>query len=479
MTKEQDEQQQQNMLDVELDPINDQVNIGISNFRIAFEKTQPDVIYKQFWYTVAYDLTTKAHFFKIDDQIFENDQISKRSLSFHHVIKLDATLGNIKFANKGIKEPVFGKAILDVMLNDDIKASAEYSKRTIGLRRPTGVVIGGEARKESDEERVDHSKDMQGIEILSGYSSEDDIEDISSDKEDKRDDDKEKADESQKADEEILATDRIDDEKAEEEHVEKQGGNEQAGITQTDFLNDNPDVTVNEVLKDSVKPKVQSMVDIPIQQAKLAEQRPPLVDTTMTLIPDTTTISPTKPPQTQPKRSKIKRILKKSKKPDTQVDSGELKSRVTRLEKTVTAISRFNLPDAIDKYVKAHLKNILPKDHPDFGEPQCKSSKSTKVPPTLSPTKKDVDNDEQPQANAMDDTEIKQDAGIATDEWQEMTTALTQDNPSGYKERIGERVPYDLSKPLPLHGPLGRTTIPVDFFNKDLEYLKNGSIERT
>ncbi|GKD19169.1 hypothetical protein Tco_1208327, partial [Tanacetum coccineum] len=46
MVEEQDEQQQQNMLDVELDPINNQVNIGISNFRIAFEKTQPDVVYK-------------------------------------------------------------------------------------------------------------------------------------------------------------------------------------------------------------------------------------------------------------------------------------------------------------------------------------------------------------------------------------------------------------------------------------------------
>ncbi|GKA46395.1 hypothetical protein Tco_0739278, partial [Tanacetum coccineum] len=43
----------------------------------------------------------------------------------------------------------------------------------------------------------------------------------------------------------------------------------------------------------------------------------------------------------------------------------------------------------------------------------------------------------------------------------------------------GERVPYDLSKPLPLQGPPGRTTIPVDFFfNKDLEYLKNGSTKR-
>ncbi|GJW59988.1 hypothetical protein Tco_0109323 [Tanacetum coccineum] len=222
---------------------------------------------------------------------------------------------------------------------------------------------------------------------LSGYSSEDEIEDISNDEEDKRDDDKEKVDESQKADEEILATDRIDDEKAEEEHSEKPEATKVSSSLilssvefTNQFLNDNPNVTVNEVLKDPVKPEVQSMVDIPIQQAKTAEQRPPLVDTTMTLIPDTTTISPTKPPQTQPKRSKIKRILKKSKKPNTQVDSGELESRVTRLEKTVTAISRFNLPDAIDKYVKAHLKNILPKDLPDFGKIKLKKAAKKSLP---------------------------------------------------------------------------------------------------
>ncbi|GJU38764.1 hypothetical protein Tco_1191721 [Tanacetum coccineum] len=43
----------------------------------------------------------------------------------------------------------------------------------------------------------------------------------------------------------------------------------------------------------------------------------------------------------------------------------------------------------------------------------------------------------------------------------------------------GGRCPYDLSKPLPLQGPPGRTTILVDFFfNKDLEYLKTGNKEK-
>ncbi|GKE57745.1 hypothetical protein Tco_1496930 [Tanacetum coccineum] len=43
----------------------------------------------------------------------------------------------------------------------------------------------------------------------------------------------------------------------------------------------------------------------------------------------------------------------------------------------------------------------------------------------------------------------------------------------------GDRCPYDLSKPLPLQGPPGHLTIPVDFFfNNDLEYLKTGNKER-
>ncbi|GKD96712.1 hypothetical protein Tco_1380609, partial [Tanacetum coccineum] len=83
---------------IELVLVNEQVKIAASNFIIALEKTQPDVIYtvcleilkqysfynaliatvyaleiymQQFWYTVVYDVTTKAYLFKIDDHAFE------------------------------------------------------------------------------------------------------------------------------------------------------------------------------------------------------------------------------------------------------------------------------------------------------------------------------------------------------------------------------------------------------------------------
>ncbi|GJV90262.1 hypothetical protein Tco_1538075 [Tanacetum coccineum] len=159
----------------------------------------------------------------------KNDKIPKRPLSFQHVIKLDTTLGNLKFANKGTIHPVFGMAFPALMLNGDIKASAEYSeylkkatggstsvvKRGKGLlivveqlripkrrrsktvteevykseqmddlgdfketeeeevvplvqKRSIGVVIGEKAHQESkvEEERIDNSEKLKGLETL-------------------------------------------------------------------------------------------------------------------------------------------------------------------------------------------------------------------------------------------------------------------------------------------------------------------------
>ncbi|GJW80779.1 hypothetical protein Tco_0144754 [Tanacetum coccineum] len=59
--------------------------------------------------------------------------------------------------------------------------------------------------------------------------------------------------------------------------------------------------------------------------------------------------------------------LQKSRKPETKVDTDVLDTRLTRLEKKVKAVSKFNIPESIDKFVQAHLKkNVLPKD----GTPQ-------------------------------------------------------------------------------------------------------------
>ncbi|GJR42620.1 hypothetical protein Tco_1310723 [Tanacetum coccineum] len=65
------------------------------------------------------------------------------------------------------------------------------------------------------------------------------------------------------------------------------------------FIIYNPDVSINDVLKEPVEVEVQSIVEVSVLQEKLADQRPPLVDTTVTLIPETTTLSSKQPPKTQ------------------------------------------------------------------------------------------------------------------------------------------------------------------------------------
>ncbi|GJV51621.1 hypothetical protein Tco_1447362 [Tanacetum coccineum] len=56
----------------------------------------------------------------------KNNNVSKGHHSNQHVIKLDAVLGYLKFANKGAKDLIYGMAIPLEMMNDEIKASADY-----------------------------------------------------------------------------------------------------------------------------------------------------------------------------------------------------------------------------------------------------------------------------------------------------------------------------------------------------------------
>ncbi|GJY63362.1 retrovirus-related pol polyprotein from transposon TNT 1-94 [Tanacetum coccineum] len=161
-----------------------------------------------------------------------NVHISKRPSSFQHVIKRDTTLGNLKFTNKGAKDPIFVMPIPMVMLSDEIKASDDYAKylvkylgskpvKTPGkglftkqgveiyvervsiakrrrlktmieetgqsggvedevdseetekedeiplVRRQTGVVIGRHVHQELNEDALDHSKKLKGVERMS------------------------------------------------------------------------------------------------------------------------------------------------------------------------------------------------------------------------------------------------------------------------------------------------------------------------
>nr|GEV21626.1 hypothetical protein [Tanacetum cinerariifolium] len=94
----------------------------------------------------------------------------------------------------------------------------------------------------------------------SSYDSEEEIKDISSDEID----DTDKADESKKASDE-----KETDEQAKEiEKPKATNVNSSLTLSSIDytnqFLNDNPDALINEVLKEPLKAEVQSLMDFPV-----------------------------------------------------------------------------------------------------------------------------------------------------------------------------------------------------------------------
>ncbi|GJX95488.1 hypothetical protein Tco_0351286 [Tanacetum coccineum] len=118
------------------------------------------------------------------------------------------------------------------------------------------------------------------------------------------------------------------------------------------FLNEHADVNLSEILKDPAESEVQSMVDVPVKQVTLVALRHLLVDSTVTLIPDTTTYPSPQPPPTKPKRIKIKHMMKKSHNPDSQVDDTSLENKVYRLERMI------KLPKGVPNFKKIKLEKV-------------------------------------------------------------------------------------------------------------------------
>ncbi|GJU03378.1 hypothetical protein Tco_1113716 [Tanacetum coccineum] len=480
------------------------------------------------------------------------------------VIKVSAHYSEYLAKSKGsapVKATSKGKELLSKEGSKEVAEdvdSKEINEEPPVRRRPTRVVIGREVRNESDDEGLDHSKKLKRLETLSEAAQfQLNIK---------------KALKASKDDLYIQHLPQRGSEVPNEPNDYSSSSSSDLEFTVEDISSGEAEVTKKD---DEVK-KVEAEKDIDDH----------------------------------------------SKKPESQVDSGELESRVTKLEKKVHAMSSFNLPEAIDKSVKAHLMNVLPKDVPDFGKikmekvakkimpkyssipfdqaaldefeekdklfqmmsksrsynkhpahkalydapalslnakkkrkrkdsdaPASKKrkdkgepSKGTKARSRPPPSKKDVDADDQPQDGAIDNSEMAQDADFNTEEHPQGDAAPSQDrskwfkkppkletpnlewhkHPNADKDKItkadlegpvfkhlkgtfrssieleyhleqsylafydqldwinpeGDRCPYDLSKPLPLQGPPGHLTIPVEFFfNNDLEYLNNGNKE--
>ncbi|GKD35294.1 hypothetical protein Tco_1250803, partial [Tanacetum coccineum] len=217
--------------------------------------------------------------FKFYKEWSQNNHISKRLQSYHHVIKIDASLGNQKFTTKGAKDLVFGMPIPMVMLSEKFKTSEDYlnylakymgtqpikvngkgflTKKGVEVvvetnedddeepqltrRRQTSVVIGRAVHTEKASKQdfilkqrpkglgegssaePEVPKGPSGRSRSSSSESGDEIEDKSSDEERFEAYDTKKA-KAEKAKEENAR---------EEQHVDGQGGNKQAGDVQAE-----------------------------------------------------------------------------------------------------------------------------------------------------------------------------------------------------------------------------------------------------
>ncbi|GKD23296.1 hypothetical protein Tco_1224999, partial [Tanacetum coccineum] len=353
-----------------------------------------EIYMKQFWHTVTYDLTTKTYFFILDDQIFEvNVELLHEALQItpkdydHPFVEPPSKKAIHSFINKlamslGTK-PVKtrGKGLLTKQGVEIAVERVKEEEPQLTKRRQNSVTIRRETHGESNEKNLDHSSKLKGNETLCAAAQ--------------FKLDMKKTRKASKDDffiqqhpkglgEGSGVTLEVPD------GLSHKGPNEGSGVTQAVidepsgssssssskseiediFSDDESDGADDKEKADDSKTAGDEKA---IEEQKPADQRPPLVDTTITMIPETT-LSSTQPP---PKRSKTKRIIKKSKKLETQVDTKVLDKRLTRLEKKVEALSRFNIPEAINKSVKAHLmKNVLPKDAPDFGK--TRQEKATK-----------------------------------------------------------------------------------------------------
>ncbi|GJR30087.1 hypothetical protein Tco_1106319 [Tanacetum coccineum] len=152
------ENQQQDRADEELVLISKQVRIGLSNYRIAFKKHQPDVIYRlylQFWHTISLDLSTQTYFFILDDQRF------KVGTDLLH----DALQITLKDPDHPFIEPPPHDKIVSFIKKLGYPGSLDQvSKMVINHIR--------EVNKETDEGTLDHSTmKLKGVESVSSKGS--------------------------------------------------------------------------------------------------------------------------------------------------------------------------------------------------------------------------------------------------------------------------------------------------------------------
>nr|GEU71011.1 hypothetical protein [Tanacetum cinerariifolium] len=197
--------------------------------------------------------------------------------------------GKLKFISKGEEHQKYGLSILDLIMNEEIWNSAHYMTY-LALSTNTKVPKAQKSKLANKTTESNNTPKAQVKELVL-YQSDDEV------KADENKAEDGKAIEEQ-ADEEQLVNEQARMEQARDEQpIDNQARNEEAGSTQAKdhapkpatpntrsnltlssarcgnkFLNENPDVSISNILKDTTEKEIQSIVDVPIHQASTIVQ---------------------------------------------------------------------------------------------------------------------------------------------------------------------------------------------------------------
>nr|GEX12453.1 hypothetical protein [Tanacetum cinerariifolium] len=214
-----------------------------------------------------------------------HNNISKRPQSDKHRIKLDAVLENSKFVNKGEKDPIYEMEIPKDMMSDEIKAFADYvnylakpirtqpgNSRGKGLITKKGIEDVIQKKETAKIPRKKHTKTDQ---MMTRDSCKQMIRKL------KR---RHKKDKDEKVGE-VQTKVRVPEKRIKKPIIPPPSSSLTLLSAEygNQFLNDNADMSLNELLKEPVDAKVQSMVDVPIHKENPAVQATPIVDTVITI----------------------------------------------------------------------------------------------------------------------------------------------------------------------------------------------------
>ncbi|GJQ90825.1 hypothetical protein Tco_0001964 [Tanacetum coccineum] len=217
------------------------------------------------------------------------------------------------------------KALNCTQLASDMKKATKASRRAYRIQQQSTGLKGELEILTSDDERTESKREVARSEKADEETTNDkeihDDEEVHEDEE-VHDDDEKHDDNDEMADAEKDNGEKIEEEKVDDEQVgdDQAAKDDQAGalisVTQKEkpklppssfslslsynygnqFLNVSSDISLVGIVKESAETKINSMLDVPVQQETPLIQQTPLLDVHISVIPEQTTSTPATPP---------------------------------------------------------------------------------------------------------------------------------------------------------------------------------------